>query len=172
MDKRYRYYLIRDEVVYFRKAERLRGLQGEPLFFPENVKDVQVSTPFGIGDIITLNVRPFGPPLHAVVLQTEPVWDCCSFRGLYLGFDDKWHDVAICHRHGWDDVSGYEPMLSPIYRLSLCKEEELLPEEKAVLLAASACMKACPEKSEALDRAFFPRSEMSTKELLDKIREL
>lgn len=172
MLKRYRYFLIRDEIVYFRKANWLRGLKEEPFEFSMSVKDVVLPTPFRPGDIVTLNVHPFGPPIHAVLLQTEPAWECCSFRGLYLGLDDKWHDKAICHRHGWDDVSGYEPMLSPMYRLSLCREEELLPEEKNVLLAASRYMDASLERGKALDKEFFFKNGMSTDELLDTIGKL
>ena len=165
----YRYYLIRDEIVFFsKKTDGPRALGYlDPYRFVFPTKDVCCSTPFQPGDIVTLDPRPFAPPIHAVLLQTRR--DCCGLRGLYCGFDGLWHDVAIYHQHGWDDISGYEPILSPVYRLSLCSLDDLLPDEREVLQSVHNYIGGNEAHGDEVDRLFFVNHSMETEEVLEKL---
>lgn len=158
MENKCRYYLIRDEIVYY----------SDGLSHRWPTEDVVFSTPFQPGDIVTLDPRPFAPPIHAVLLETQPGY--CELRGLYQGFDDAWHDVAIYHRHGWDDVHGYFPILSPAYRLSKCSIEELIPEELIVLQAVHDHIGGDERRGLAVDRLFFSLSGVKTNNILEWIR--
>ena len=171
MENRYRYYLIRDEIVYFSKKTdrpRARGYI-DPYRFDYPTEEVYFPTPFQPGDIVTLDPRPFAPPIHAVLLETRH--DCCGLRGLFCGIDDLWHDVAIYHRHGWDDVSGYEPILSPIYRLSKCSFEELLPDEREVLQSVHNYIGGNESRGDEVDRLFY-HGGIGPEKVLGRIRQL
>ena len=169
MENLYRYYLIRDEIVFFsKKTDGPRALGYlDPYRFVFPTKDVCCSTPFQPGDIVTLDPRPFAPPIHAVLLQTRR--DCCGLRGLYCGFDGSWNDVAIYHRHGWDEITGYEPILSPVYRLSLCSLDDLLPDEREVLQSVHNYIGGNEAHGDEVDRLFFVNHSMETEEVLEKL---
>ena len=162
MENLYRYYLIRDEIVYFSKKtdEPITLVYLDPYRFVFPTDDVYCSTPFQPGDIVTLDPRPFAPPIHAVLLET---WRDCY--GLYYGFDGLWHAMSICHRHGWDDISGYEPILSPIYRMDLCRPDALFEDEKTVLEMIREFVKKDKARGGLIDSAFFPRNSLKTDEV-------
>ena len=67
----YTYYLINDKPVYF---EKNRQYPDDCSWLPESYKysssskEMDLSTPFHIGDIITLDCRPFAPVKHALLL--------------------------------------------------------------------------------------------------------
>lgn len=169
MENLYRYYLIRDEIVFFsKKTDGPRALGYlDPYRFVFPTEDVCCSTPFQPGDIVTLDPRPFAPPIHAVLLQTRR--DCCGLRGLYCGFDGSWNDVAIYHRHGWDEITGYEPILSPVYRLSLCSLDDLLPDEREVLQSVHNYIGGNEAHGDEVDRLFFLNHSMESKEVLEML---
>ena len=160
MVNEYRYYLIRDEIVFFSK--KTDGPRALGYFDPYRfvTEAVCCSTPFQPGDIVTLDPRPFAPPIHAVLLGT---WGDCY--GLYYGFDGLWHAMSICHRHGWDDISGYEPILSPIYRMDLCRPDALFEDEKTVLEMIREFVKKDKARGGLIDSAFFPRNSLKTDEV-------
>ena len=172
MENLYRYYLIRDEIVFFgKKTDGPRALgYHDPYRFVFPTEDVCCSTPFQPGDIVTLDPRPFAPPIHAVLLQTRR--DCCGLRGLCCSFDGSWNDVAIYHRHGWDEITGYEPILSPVYRLSLCSFDDLLPDEREVLQSVHNYIGGNEVHGDEVDRLFFVNHSMETEEVLEKLHKM
>ena len=133
MVNEYRYYLIRDEVVYFSKKIDGPSAYGylDPYCFIFPTEEIYFSTPFQPGDIVALDPRPFAPPTHAVLLQSHN--DNRGSIWLYRGVDGLWQNRSIYHCNGWGDISGYDPILSPIYRLSMCAVVDLFPGEREIL---------------------------------------
>ena len=134
----YSFILINEEPVYFTKNR----LDKDQLYWlPETYKyadsrDLNLSVPFHVGDIVTLDCRPFAPVKYAVLLETGD--DCCALRGLLPEEDGLWHNVALKHGHGWDGVAGYIPRMSVLYRMStwtgdLSEEEKLMKNVQAFL---------------------------------------
>ena len=164
MENLYRYYLIRDEVVYFSKKTDEPSARGylDLYRFVFPTQDVCCSTPFQPGDIVTLDVRPFAPPLYAVLLEAG----CGSgLRGLYFGLDDRWHVTSIIDLDRVSDGPQYRPILSPIYRMDLCRPDALFEDEKTVLEMIREFVKKDKARGGLIDSAFFPRNSLKTDEV-------
>ena len=119
------YIFIGNEICYYVRMEENRRYS-----FLSSM-DLNLSIPFKVGDIITLDCLPFAPVKHAVIIETTNDWDCCGVRILYrqkheINGKDEWAAGALKHGHGWNS---YYPLLSPLYRLSSFTGE-LLPEER------------------------------------------
>ena len=137
MENPYTYLLIEEEIVYYTKNEWNQFEDEYDGYWGENRDDMHFwmpdpyfDVPFQVGDIVTMDARPFVPLKHTVLLETGS--DCCALRGLYRGEDGLWYEGALRHRHGWDmGHSHVYPRLSPLYRMTdenihLCEGEELL----------------------------------------------
>ncbi len=161
----YSYVLIKDKPIYFEQKRWNPELQ----YWESNIRgyptgtDLNFSVPFHIGDIVTLDCRPFAPVKHAVILETGN--DCCGLRGLLSETDGLWHNVALKHGHGWDAAAGYCPMLSSLYRMSRYDGE--LPEEEKTMKMVQEYLRQDPERGRRMDYAFF---EITEKELIEYMR--
>ena len=168
MVNEYRYYLIRDEIVYFSKKIDGPGAYGylDPYCFMFPTEEIYFSTPFQPGDIVTLDVRPFAPPLYAVLLETG----CGSgLRGLYFGLDDRWHVTSIIDLDRVSDGPQYRPILSPIYRMDLCRPDALFEYEKTILEEIHELVKRDKARGGLIDSAFFPCKSLKGDEVLSLV---
>ena len=127
MDNTYTYYLIEDEVVYFRFCDKknncISGFDG----YIDSM-NLSLPIPFKPGDIVILDSLPFVPIRLAILLEVNNR-DCCGVQILYRHGDGLWRTGALKHGAGWKDTW---PMLSSLYRLSLYQAE--LNETDKVLL--------------------------------------
>jgi hypothetical protein len=127
MDNTYTYYLIEDEVVYFRFYDKkYNGISGFDGYIDS--MNLSLPIPFKPGDIVILDSLPFVPVRPAILLEVNNN-DCCGVQILYRHGDGLWRTGALKHGAGWNNTW---PMLSSLYRLSLYQNE--LNETDKVLL--------------------------------------
>lgn len=104
--------------------------------FTTGLLDLDLKTPYCPGDIVLIDCRPFGPPFHAMMLETRNQFDCC-FPNIVFCYPgtDKWLLTPLKHKRFYKDISRhtYEPMLSPLYRLRKAKDAELSEEDEKFL---------------------------------------
>lgn len=126
MKQTYTYYLIRDEVVYFKDHNKPSHHQYQGY---TSSMWLELPIPFKVADIVTLNCLPFAP-VKQVLLTEVDNRDCCGVQMLFLDTDGSWKTGALKHGHGWGN---YYPILSPLYRLEkfegdVNKNESLLKQ--------------------------------------------
>ena len=172
MENLYRYYLVRDEIVYFSKKIDEHRADGyfDSYHFVFPTEEVYYSTPFQPGDIVTLDSRPFAPPIHAVLLQSHN--DNRGSIWLYRGVDGLWQNRSIYHCNGWGGISGYDPILSPIYHLSMCSVEDLLPNEREVLKLVHNYIRGDKERGYEVDDALLHSGGIGSKKVQEMLRRL
>lgn len=122
MEQSYTYWIIGDQVMYYSGAD------------DENRTDhidPNLPVPFHVGDILTIDCRPFAPVKHALLIERGDNCDCCCLQGLCL--DEKtglWITGAVKH---WSLFGHFlDPLYTAIYRLS-CFDGELPPAEQPLL---------------------------------------
>ena len=125
---KYTYYILRDQVMYFRKNEdRHFAMWVDP----------NVPVPFHVGDLLTVDCRPFAPLKHALLLERGDNHDCCCLQALCL--DEKtglWTTGAVKH---WSLFGfGIDPLYTPIYNLARFVGK--LPQEEEPLLVVQKIM--------------------------------
>lgn len=124
LKKTYTYWLIKDQVMYFCNERRQDSLLADP----------NLPVPFQVGDMLTIDCRPFAPVKRALLLELGDNRDCCCLQALCL--DEKtgsWIIGAVKHR----SLFGQYPLYTPIYRLSRFAGE-LSPEEQPLLSVQKA----------------------------------
>lgn len=158
---RYDYYLCGDEIFWFEKLYPKKQANGNTYYlwqrgsnrrFARGSHDLNLSTPYQPGDIVSIDCRPFGPPFHAVILEARNQWDCCFPTIVFkVPYTDKWSITSLKHKRFFHhaELSSYEPMLSPLYRIHAVKGEELT-EEDAELRLLSDWLEGSEEKAEKL----------------------
>lgn len=133
------YFIIDGEVVFFntekdgRLNSDLHGLYG-------GGRRLDLSVPFEVGDILTVDCRPFAPPVHAVLLEKGDRRDCCSRSILYRDpYTRKWGTCGLRYGILIEGIETCEPApLSPLLRISrydgeLKESERILADVKAHL---------------------------------------
>lgn len=113
--------------------------------FSEDV-DLNLPVPFHVGDIVTIDCRPFAPVNHAVILEVGDNWDCCCLQALYREGDGTWDTGAV--KHGSIFPGHHSPGLSPLYRLASFHGQ--LPEEERLLETVSRYIDGDEECGSAL----------------------
>ena len=124
LKRTYRYWLVKDQVMYFCDERRQDLLFADP----------NLPVPFHVGDLLTIDCRPFAPIKHALLLERGDNCDCCCLQALCL--DEKtglWIIGAVKHR----SLFGQYPLYTPIYRLSRF-DGELAPGEQILLSVKKA----------------------------------
>ena len=162
MDNTYTYYLIEDEVVYFRFYDKkYNGISGFDGYIDS--MNLSLPIPFKPGDIVILDSLPFVPVRPAILLEVNNN-DCCGVQILYRHGDGLWRTGALKHDAGWNNTW---PMLSPLYRLSLYQSE--LNEKDKVLLDIQNYI----QKEEHNGALLWKRihDALSTTDLLDLIKD-
>jgi len=121
----YVYTVLGARVCYF---ERNSSSSWERNRFSTNC-NLNLPVPFRIGDIVTVDCRPFAPVSRVVILEVGDNRDCCCFQALFRKGDGNWGIGAV--KHGNIFSNHNSPELSPLYRLTsfrgqLSKDEQLL----------------------------------------------
>ena len=104
------YYTIapNGEIWYARDLEKDEGR----LF--NDSQDLNLPVPFEIGDMITIDCRPFAPVKRGVILEKGDNWGCCSVQCVWIAENGKIRTGALKHSTLFDDKSIIR--VSPLYR--------------------------------------------------------
>lgn len=152
--KRNTYYAIQDEVVFFEKnlydEELHYWTADDNTYCGDFTGGLNVPVPFGPGDIITLDCRPFAPLRHCVALEPDREWpDCCFPRVLSKKEPfGVWFGASLKHQaHLHVSFPGY----SVLYRAEVYDGE--LPEDEQILKEVSDWIGSDAEKGKALSDA-------------------
>ena len=152
LEFRYAYYLIRDEVVFFRKKVR-QSMNAwmryqETYCYSDSSRDLNLPIPYRPGDIVEINCLPFAPVKHVLLLEVGN--GCCEVSCLYPAKGGTWETGAL--KHG-DFMGAYEPMLSPLYRIA--SYDKYLPPDERPLKFVQAYIGSDPEKGAQLWDAIY-----------------
>lgn len=131
-------------------------------------QDLNLPVPFEIGDIITIDCRPFAPLKHAVIVEIGDNWGCCSVQCMWIDNDGNIDRGALKHSSVFDDK--YFIQISPLYRAEVYDGE--LPEKEACLKEISSYVYRNEEKGKALWMYSFEnekRNDMSYEMIKDYI---
>ena len=117
----YIYYYIYGIGICWFAACREYGDEGPYFRLPEHKYsssciDLNIATPFRVGDIVRIDCRPFAPPVNALVLYAGPDWDCCSLLALYRDDKGRYRTGAVKHTDMWMHLRG-DNMISALYRI-------------------------------------------------------
>lgn len=99
-------------------------------FSPYTCCQTELPVPFHVGDIVTIDCRPYAPVSHVVILGIGDNCDCCCVQALYREDDGTWDKGALKHGSIFP-ISTHSPGFSPLYRLASFKGK--LPEEERLL---------------------------------------
>lgn len=120
----YRYILLGDEVCFFGREEFLEnGLTRvhDYRFFYST--DLNLPVPFKVGDVVTIDCRPFAPVRQVKITETGDNHDCSSLQAeFYDNKEKKYKTGAVKHCFIFDN--GYRPNLSPLYRIETYNNKE------------------------------------------------
>ncbi|MCR5105615.1 MAG: hypothetical protein K6B68_14365 [Eubacterium sp.] len=115
------YYIFDGKICWFEKMRPKVKDNGNTYFLPESrmyssgIIDLNRSVPYRAGDIVQIDCRPFGPPFHAMILETKELYDCCFPTMIFkVPFTDEWRITALKHKRFYKhaEVGFYEPMLT------------------------------------------------------------
>lgn len=159
---RYDYYYYNGEICWFEKLIPEKQEYGNIYHMPEERRftsgrlDLNLMTPYQPGDIVNIDCRPFGPPLHAMILEARDQFDCCFPRIIFrIPYTDQWTEQALKHRMLYKDaeLSHYTPMLSPLYRIRKVRDDEMTSDDEK-LRRLSEAIGGDEEKAIAVFRAW------------------
>lgn len=127
--------------------------------------DLDLRTPFQVGDIVTIDCRPFQPIRRVLILEVGDHRDCCLPQGLYVGKDKKLDSGAIKHNSIFKDThwTVSRPEIPALYCAE--KYEGVLLEEELILREISCWLQG----SEARGRALweYMREEEDVQKILE-----
>ena len=158
----YDFYIFKGEICWFEELRADRQKNGLVYYMPEDREffagslDLSFATPFRPGDIVNIDCRPFGPPLHALVMEGRHQYDCCFPQVLFrIPYTDCWQLTSMKHKRFYKDAEDthYCPPLSPLYRLRMVREDEL-SEDDELLIKISKELNGDEEKGSAFWDAF------------------
>jgi hypothetical protein len=105
--------------------------------------DLNLPVPFSVGDIVTIDCRPFIDVFHAVITTLGDNHDCCAVWFLYVTKRGKIDVEALKHNHFFHELSPF----SALYRAETFKGA--LPKRESPLEILSGTLKKSPELGEA-----------------------
>ncbi len=125
------YIVLKTEVCYFR-CKPAREERCNPKLYRmydafDGSSDLNLSIPFEVGDIVTLDCRPFVNEQKAVLIEIGD--GCCGTQVAFVDANSKLQTGALKHSHCFTD--NYLSNLSPLYRLQ--KYDEELSKDEAML---------------------------------------
>ena len=106
---------------------------------------------FEIGDIITIDCRPFAPVKHAVIVEKGDNWCCCSVQCAWITENGKISIGALKHCTLFNDKSFIR--VSPLYRAEVFDGE--LPQKEQPLKEISDFVFRDEEKGKNLWNYIF-----------------
>lgn len=122
LDWRYYYTVAPNGAIWFaRDVEKDEG----QLF--DDSQDLNLPVPFEIGDIITIDCRPFAPVKQGVIIEKGDNWGCCSVQCAWITESGQVKMGAFKHTSVFNDKSFVR--VSPLYRAEVF-DGELPPEEQ------------------------------------------
>ena len=95
----------------------------------DDSQDLNLPVPFEVGDIITIDCRPFAHVKHGVIIEKGDNWGCCSVQCAWITEKEKIRTGALKHSTLFDDKSFIR--VSPLYRAELFVGE--LPQKEQQL---------------------------------------
>lgn len=107
---------------------------------------LNLPVPFEVGDIITIDCRPFAPIKHSVIIEKGDNRDCCSVQCAWVKNNGDITAGALKHSTVFDNKIFVE--VSPLYRAEVYKGK--LPENEKVLEEVAEFVKGNEEKGTAL----------------------
>ena len=138
----YNFYIYKGKVCWFERLREEKEADGVSSFMPENkdffggTLDLNLPTPFKIGDIVNIDCTPFGPPFHALIIEAKHQHDSCMPQVLFkIPFTDRWTTSSLKHKQFYKDaeLQHYEPVLSPLYRLRTVRKYELTEDDDLLI---------------------------------------
>ena len=127
--------------------------------------DLDLSTPFRVGDIVTIDCRPIQPIRRVLILEVGDHRDCCLPQGLYVGKDKKLDAGAIKHNSIFKDThwTVSRPEIPALYCAE--KYEGVLMEDELILREISCWLQG----SEARGRTLweYMREEKDMQKILE-----
>ena len=119
----------------------------EKLNVCSNSEDLNIPTPFKVGDILTIDCRPFAELRKVLVIEIGDNRDCCCLQGLYIDNQGEIHIGAIKHNSVFRE---YEciPQISSLYKAEISKDE--LSENDKPLQIMSEYLNGDEEKGKRL----------------------
>ncbi len=110
-------------------------------------EDLNLPTSFKVGDILTIDCRPFAELRKVLVVEIGDNRDCCCLQGLYIDNQDEIHIGAIKHNSVFRE---YEciPKISSLYKAKISEDE--LSERDKPLQIISKYLNGDEEKGKQL----------------------
>lgn len=99
----------------------------------DDSQDLNLPVPFEIGDIITIDCRPFTPVKHGVIVEKGDNRDCCCVQCAWINEEGQVKTGALKHTTVFFDKSFVR--ISPLYRAEVFEGE--LPHEEQPLKETS-----------------------------------
>lgn len=100
----------------------------EKLDVCSNSEDLNLPTPFKVGDILTIDCRPFAELRKVLVIEIGDNRNCCSLQGLYIDNQGEIHIGAINHNSVFREYE-HIPIISSLYKAKI-SEDKLLERDK------------------------------------------
>ncbi len=124
----------------------------------DDSQDLNLPVPFEIGDMITIDCRPFAPVKHGVILEKGDNWGCCSVQCAWITEKGKIRTGALKHSTLFDDKSFIR--VSPLYRAELFVGQ--LPQKEQPLKEISKFIYRNEEKGRNLWMHLFNTKKCDT----------
>ena len=135
----YTYTVADGEVLFYNKAD-------EGYLFDQST-NLNLPIPFHPGDLVRLDCAPFAFRANTVLLEVGDNCDCCCVQAMFREENGNWSAGALKHNHVFPN--NYRSLLSPLYRLSSIRREDLAEDEK-ILEEISQFVAGSDERGRAL----------------------
>ncbi|MBQ8637032.1 MAG: hypothetical protein IJ423_03475 [Clostridia bacterium] len=109
-------------------------------------QNLNLPVSFEVGDIITIDCRPFAPIKHGVIIEKGDNRGCCSVQCAWVKNNGDITVGALKHSTVFDNKTFVE--VSPLYRAEVYKGK--LPENEKMLEEVAEYVKGNEEKGKAL----------------------
>lgn len=110
------------------------NLVKKPEYFPFD-KLPNLPVPFKVGDIVTLDCRPYLPKRLGVILEIGDNRGCCSRQCLYINRKGRIDVGTLIHNSTFFDFHYWESAMSPLYRIE--KFQGKIKEKDCILKMVS-----------------------------------
>ncbi len=125
---------IKDKVCYADYSEYTVPKAEYSKTIPDNIcifshlssMDLNLRIPFKVGDVVTVDCRPFAPYNHMVL--TDVGDGCCSVQVAFENENGKWEGMSLKHGHCFTD--NYSSVMSALYRLTSYDKRKVAPLQK------------------------------------------
>ena len=156
LSQQYTYFIIENELRY------INSYQSDIACTEDMIGggDLNLPVPFEAGDIVEINVKPFAPKFHALILSIGDNMDCCCVQGLARDAKGLWNIGAV--KHGMIGVQPF-PMPSMLYGIG--RYNGPLDDEDLILVEISSYMKKRPDKVNELFEQIAYCGELTDEEL-------